>query len=403
MLMQITICGGGNAAHTLAGLLSSNPDLSVKIYAPLGDEAERWQAGMQQHGGILVNVGDENIIGRPEGVYRDPCPAVSGSQLVLFALPAFSHEQVLDQIAVYITPGAWIGALPARGGFDLCVRDILKERMHEIAVFGFQTLPWACRIQEYGQRVSILGTKALVDIAVWPPRQSADILSRLQEFLNIHLTPIPSFLSLSLADTGQLIHPGIMYGLFHTWDGKVYEKPCLFYQAVDERIAETLAQMSREVQSLRAALERRFPALDLSAVRPLIEWLRRSYTDTIEDSSTLQSSFTTNRSYKGLLTPMIKESNGFIPDFQARYLSEDVPYGLLVTRGIAQLAAVETPLLDKVISWAQEKLERQFLLDSNLNGVDLERTRSPQRYGFTTLDKFISEMQYIPLETDQKA
>jgi NAD/NADP octopine/nopaline dehydrogenase, alpha-helical domain len=395
--MQITICGGGNAAHTLAGLLSSRPDLSVSIYAPYDHEAERWQAGLQRNGGILVCTPERNILGKPQAVYSDARLAVQGSQLVLLALPAFAHELILEQIAGHIAPGAWVGALPARGGFDICIRNVLKERLDEMTIFGFQTLPWACRIQEYGQRVSILGTKAQVDLAVWPSKQAPELTARLHEYLGIPLNAIASFLSLTLADTGQLIHPGIMYGLFHDWDGQAYSQPRPFYQGVDEQAAETLEQMSQEVQALRAALERAAPGLDLSAARPLVEWLRRSYPESIEDNSTLQSSFVTNRSYAGLLAPMYGEGAGFMPDFHSRYLSEDVPYGLLVTRGIAELAGVETPVVDQVISWAQSRLGRKYLVDSKLGGPDLSLTRSPQRFGYTQLDRFISDMQYLPL------
>jgi hypothetical protein len=394
--MQITICGGGNAAHTLAGLLGSQPDLSVHIYAPYGDETQRWQRGLQKNSGLIVNTPNGEILGQPAAVYRDPALAVTGSQLVLLALPAFAHEPVLKQIAQFISPGAWLGALPARGGFDLCAGDILKERKGEITLFGFQTLPWACRIQEYGQKVSILGTKALVDLAAWPSKMAPVISSVLGDLLGVELHPIPSFLALTLADTGQLIHPGIMYGLFHNWDGVMYEKHRLFYQSVDEEIAGILQQMSREVGELRLALERDYPGLDLSAVRSVGDWLRRAYSKTIEDSSTLQSCFATNRSYTGLLAPMYESEKGFAPDFQSRYLSEDVPYGLLVTRGIAELAGIATPMIDRVLVWAQERLQRKYLVDSMLKGADLNLTRSPQRYGYKSLEQLMVDMQYLP-------
>ena len=199
-----------------------------------------------------------------------------------------------------------------------------------------------------------------------------------------------------MADTGQLIHPGIMYGLFHDWDGGPYEKPRLFYQGVDLNIAVVLQQMSDEIQSLRAALESYYPSLDLSAVRPIGDWLKLSYQAKIADSSTLQSSFATNSSYTGLLAPMQKTDGGFIPDFQARYLSEDVPYNLLVTRGIAELAGVSTPVIDQVLCWAQKRLEKEYLVSGKMQGADLYNTRSPQRYGFTNLHQFMQEMQYLP-------
>lgn len=394
--MQITICGGGNAAHTLAGLLGSREDLSVRVYAPFSDETERWQDGIRQNGGITVRTPERIIVGRPSAICRDPGTAVAGSQMVLLALPAFAHESILRQISPHLSPGAWVGALPARGGFDLCVRDILKERVSEISIFGFQTLPWACRIQEFGKRVTILGAKEQVDLTAWPSGMAPIISARLQELLSMTINPTASFLSLTLADTGQLIHPGIMYGLFHDWNGQPYDKPRLFYQGVDAGIAAILQQMSDEIQSLRATLEGYYPCLDLSAVRPLVDWLKLSYQANIADSSTLQSGFATNSSYSGLLAPMQKTDGGFIPDFQARYLSEDVPYNLLVTRGIVELAGVSTPVIDKVLSWAQKRLEKVYLTSGKMQGADLHNTRSPQRYGFTNLDRFMQEMQYLP-------
>lgn len=395
MTTQITICGGGNAAHTLAGLLSSRQELSVQVYIPFGNEAQLWQEGIQQNKGITVNTPTGTIQGQPSAVFQDPSAAVSGSKLVFVALPAFAHEPILKQIAAHISPGAWVGAIPARGGFDLCVRDVFKERLSEISIFGFQTLPWACRIQEFGKQTTILGAKKQVDITAWPSVMAPIISARLQELLSMAINPTASFLSLALADTGQIIHPGIMYGLFHDWTGHPYDKPRLFYQGVDANIAAVLQQMSDEIQSLRTALEGYYPNLDLSAVRPISDWLKLSYQTNIVDSSTLQSSFATNTSYTGLLAPMQKTNGGYIPDFQARYLSEDVPYNLLVTRGIAELAGVSTPVIDKVLSWAQNQLAKEYLTSGKMQGADLQYTRTPQRYGFTNLSQFMKKMQYL--------
>jgi hypothetical protein len=396
--MQITICGGGNAAHTLAGLLGSRPDLSVFIYAPFQDETERWQVGLQKNNGILVRSPGGEVLGRPAAVSRDPDQAVRGSQLILLALPAFAHEHILRQIVDYLSPGAWVGALPARAGFDICAREVLKERFSQITLFGLQTLPWACRIQEYGGCVSILGTKAQVDLAAFPAKLAPDVSTKISELLGVALSPISNFLSLTLADTGQIIHPGIMYGLFHRWKGQVYSEPRVFYQAVDEEVGGILQKMSQEAQALRNTLQRTYPGLNLTAVRSIGDWLQRSYPTSIQDSSTLHSSFATNRSYTGLLAPMRRSQKGFTPDFQSRYLSEDVPYGLLVMRGIAELAGVATPQIDHVISWAQDRLGKQYLVEHKLTGADISLTRSPQRYGYKSLDQLMQEMEYLPMK-----
>ena len=208
------------------------------------------------------------------------------------------------------------------------------------------------------------------------------------------MEPIGNFLSLTLAGTGQIIHPGVMYGQFHDWDGQPFEEAPPFYQGIDGTTGNLLQKLSDEIQTLRFDLEARFPDIDLSAVRPLDEWLYRSYADDITDPSSLQTSFVTNRSYAGLTVPMRTEDGGLVPEFQARYLSEDVPNGLLATRGIAELADVPTPIMDKVITWAQDRLDKEYLVDRKLRGRDVKDSRAPQRYGFLKLESMLKAMDY---------
>ena len=78
-----------------------------------------------------------------------------------------------------------------------------------------------------------------------------------------------------------------------------------------------------------------------------------------------------------------------VPDYQSRYLSEDVPYGLLVVRGIAELADLPTPIIDEVIVWAQAKMGREYLVDGKLQGCNVNTSRAPQCYAFRSLDEIV--------------
>ncbi len=387
--MQVTICGGGNAAHTLAALISARQGYRVNVYTPLDDEVERWRQGIEAGGGITVHSQDGVLAGHPHRVSDDPSAVVPGSQLVLLALPAFAHEIILKDIAPFLDDGVWVGALPARGGFDWAARDVLDNGKRSVILFGLQTLPWACRIREYGREVTILGTKSEVDLAAWPPNYAAQVAALLSDLLGLSICPISDFLSLTLANTGQLIHPGVMYGLFRDWDGRPYDEAPLFYQGIEVTTAHILDQLSDEVQSLRTRLEERFPALDLSAVLPLYNWLLRSYGDSIGDCSSLLNCFVTNSGYAGLRAPTRPTDDGLVPDFQARYLSEDVPYGLVVIRGIAELAELPMPNIDQLIAWSQEVLGKEYLVDGELKGRSVAVSRAPQRYGFRSLDEVL--------------
>lgn len=390
--MQITICGGGNAAHTATGLLSAREEHQVNVYISFEHEADQWRAGIAAQGGMKVNRSSGSIIGTPEEISTEAAEVIPGSELVLLALPAFAHETILKEIAPYIEDGTLVGALAARGCFDLCVMDVLGSRADKITQFGLQTLPWACRIKEYGREVDILGTKAKVEFATCPPRQAVELASFLSSQLDVNLEPMESFLSLTLAGTGQIIHPGVMYGLFHDWDGQVFAEAPLFYQGIDAHTADVLQSLSDEIQALRFSLAERYPSIDLQAVRPLDEWLCLSYADEIEDTSSLQTYFVTNRSYAGLKVPVVPTDGGLVPDFQARYLSEDVPFALLGTRGIAELAGEPTPTIDQVLNWSQDRLGKEYLIDGKLVGLDLASSRAPQRYGYQDLDSMIGAM-----------
>ena len=52
--MKITICGGGNATHALAGILSAHQSHQIAVYAPFGEESKRWQREIDAVGGLLV-------------------------------------------------------------------------------------------------------------------------------------------------------------------------------------------------------------------------------------------------------------------------------------------------------------------------------------------------------------
>jgi hypothetical protein len=384
---KITVCGGGNGAQTLAPIAAQNLGCAVDLYAPYGDEADHLRVASDAHGGIEAG-GAVTAKATPRRISADPADVIPGSQLVFLVLPAFAHESTLREIVAHLDRGAWVGALPARGGFDYCADAILRAAGREdVGLFGLQTLPWACRTLDYGRLVDVLGVKGVVDVATRPAAAADPIAALLEQALALPIHPAASLMALTLANTGQLIHPGIMYALFGEWDGAPLDADAipLFYHNLTADGAGVLAALSDEIQAIRRRLE---PPLDLSAVRPLYEWALRSYGHAIADPATLQSAFLTNRAYTGLQAPVREVEPGrYVPDLTARYLAEDVPYGLAVSRAIAVLAGVVTPMMDRVISWAGDCLGVDYL------GHDRAAARIPQKCDLMSLDELIAFAQ----------
>ncbi len=386
-MSKLTICGGGNAAHVLI-VLAANAGWEVDVFAPLADETERLQASLASNDGITVHFGDKTITGYARRISADPGEVIPGSELVLLAMPAFAHGPTLQAIADSLDPNVTLGALPARGGFDFQVRSILGAQGLSSRIFGLQTLPWACRIITYGQTAEVLGTKAEVSYAFGdafsPPTEASGLAKRLTSIFGLPLVPVASFLTLTLANTGQLIHPGIMYGLSRDKENTTFspDEIPLFYQGVDQSTADILQAMSDEVQTIAGELAAHLPDFNPQEVLSVHDWLLRSYPADIADGSTIRRAFNTNKAYVGLRLPTrVVGPDTFAVDYTARYLAEDVPYGLVVLRGIAELVGAATPTIDEVITWAQAHLKQQYLINGTLSGPDLAKTRAPQAYG----------------------
>jgi len=138
---KITICGGGNGAQTLVPIAACNLGCPVDVYASFADEAERLRAGIAAHGGLEVT-GAVQGKARPRRVSADPAEVIPGSDVVVLVLPAFAHESTLRQIVPFLDESTWVGAMPARGGFDYCAAQVLADAGSDVAVveLGYRNL-----------------------------------------------------------------------------------------------------------------------------------------------------------------------------------------------------------------------------------------------------------------------
>jgi len=386
--LSILICGGGNGAHAFAGAVAHR-GAAVHVYTPLQEEVDRWSSGglcMTCH----YTADGTSTAASPALVTTDPQAAAAGADIAIVVLPTSLHEGALRAVGPHLPPGtpigtvegAWWGRPPLGPGV-----------IDHLTFFGIDTLPWVARIRDYGKSVDIQGTKE-VWVASSPMGKGDEVASLLQRLVGVKFTRGSNLLSLFSLDLSLIIHPGLMYGKCKDWDGTPFDEAPLFYHGMDSHIAEVMEAMDAEAQGIKKALLARYPDLDLSDSLPTLEWLHDAYGDKIADKSTFQTSFTTNASYAGLRFP-VKDAPDApgkkVYQFDYRYLTADVPYGLLVMRGIAELLDCPTPTIDAAIVWAQERLGKEWLVDGKVAGGDLEQTRAPQKFGLRTLEELMAD------------
>jgi hypothetical protein len=209
---------------------------------------------------------------------------------------------------------------------------------------------------------------------------------------------------------GQILHPTITFGRYRDWDGVTpFPTPPLFYEGADQFTGDTLTEVSNDVLKIVREIVRRYPSIDLNGVKPVREWYETSYGDDIADKSSMHRILNTNKGYHGLTHPCkpVDPSNldaGYLPNFGYRYISEDIPCGLLVIKGIAELFDVPTPTIDQVLFWAQSQMGKEYLVEGGfVRGKDVAdgTTRCPQAYGIRDADAFMRECQYAASSASQ--
>ena len=387
--LQITICGCGNLGHVFAGLFGNRDDIHLNILVSTEEKAAQLNKTMMQTG-VTVHTPTDTVMGKPNLITADPSKAIPNAQLILLCVPSHIETQTLNRILPHITHTPYIGTIPAPGGFDWKARHLLKQHNKSATIFGLGYIPHMCKIAQYGQTVHVLGSKLINALVTMPSERTPEVCDIMSHLLQTPVIDLHYFLNMTLHPGNQLLHPGIMYDLFKDWNGTPLPEQPLFYESASTSAAELLQTMSDELITLKGALENQIPNLHLPFVFPLHQAIIYGYGEAIQNPATLHTTITTNRAYAGLRTPMIQQNDGWIPDWNSRFFHEDIPHGLVVLRGIADLLNISLPTIDTLLNWAQTKMNCEYLIHGQLTGKDIANSGAPSCYHIQTLQDLIA-------------
>jgi len=386
----VLCCGGGNAAQVATGLFAVRyKTIAVSFFA---DEAAKWKAALGEDEFELTIPGGQVMKSKPTDITNDPSVA-KDADVILLVVPSFAHGEYFEKFAPYMKPGTIVATMPARSGGDILFASKLGDKAKDMIFCGFETLPWACRFTEWGRKATVLGTKNNILAAVTPESAATKALAKLQGLLGVNpwVQQSPNNLGISLRNPGMVVHPGVMYGRWgpESWDGQPKDSKPLFYQGVDEFTETILVGMTDEVQTVCRKMESLVPGLSLKDACTLKQWYLDCYDGQMADTSSLKTCMNTNAAYDGLTHPCKEVDGKYMPDLKYRYVAEDVPTGLCFAKGLAEILEISTPVMDKVMLWAQSCIELEIMKDGKMCGKDVDKTRAPQGMGITTIEAFM--------------
>lgn len=386
------VCGGGHGGQVATCLFTAQ---GYKVTALSMGGGQKWADTVKEAGGMSCHFDlTGKVVGPvvPHLITADPS-AVQDCDVVFLIAPAPYHEQYFKQLKPHVREGTLFAVMPTGPGCDMLFKNAMGEKADKVGLVAFEVLPWACRVKEWGKTSNMLGTKESMGFAMMLANgmSNDECSSKMQAFFpTTIMQQHPSITSISLSSPGQIIHPGVMYGRWQNWDGQPMEEAPLLYEGICDFTAGVMEGISAEIMQIDKCLCS-LPHLDKrerqTSVKSLMELYVSCYKSTIADASTLRAAFNTNAPFKGAIHPMKEVEGGKVPDFQQRYMSEDVP-NLCFSKGLAELLGVKTPIMDKVIYWCQDKLKKEFLTkDGRMLGADVKESRAPQAFGVTTQEE----------------
>lgn len=333
--MNVCICGGGSLGHVCAGVLGSHQNVKVRIFTR---RPEDWQDTID-----VIAVDNRVFHSNIERISANPAEVIVGSDIIFLCLPGYAIEDELKQIKSYIGDAA-VGSIVCSTGFFFQAHKILGKNAK---LFGFQRTPFIARTEIYGHRANLLGYKSEVAIAV-ENISDVECFRRLVE--KLWITPcklLNNYYEVSLTNSNPILHTGRLYSMWKDWNGEVFDHNILFYKEWTEDASKILINMDQEFMQLLDKLP-----VSKGAIPSLLEYYE------CEDAQSLRNKISSIPAFQNITSPMIKIENGWIPDFNSRYFTEDFPFGLSYIKQLAQENNVATPIIDKVFEWGMSKCNR---------------------------------------------
>lgn len=339
---RVTVLGGGNTAFSIAAnlalaghdvLIWEHPDFAHTLN-PIRDDLTITLDGAARTGAAKL-----------AGVTTDPSLALAWSEVLLCSVPSYAHAPFAEQLAPHLKPGHILALLPGNLG-ALAFAELLRERgATGVIVAESDTAPYVCR-KSAPDRAVIWGEVSGLGIGVEPASQTGEVMPVLRALFP-GAVAYQSALEAGLSALNPVVHPpGVLMNA-----GRVERSRGEFYfydEGITPSVVKVIEALDAERRALGAAI-----GLELT---PVAEAFNSAGFGPKGD---LWSVINGSRMLTALRAP---------GQIDTRWLTEDIPYGLVTWSRLGDRLGVETPVMDALITLASATLGRDFRAEAR--GLD---------------------------------
>lgn len=340
--MKITICGGGNLGHVVAGFLSSQRENKVSL---LTTQPEKWSSYIE-----VNDINGKQFKGTIEKISAQPKEVIPDADIVLLCLPGFAIHDVLISIVSYLNPKTWVGTIVSSTGFFF---EALKILSNYQLLFGFQRVPFISRIINYGHIAELKGYKDYLNVAVENTGDKELVRATLEKLFKTPTHLLESYYEVALSNSNPLLHTARLYSMWKDWKpGVSYDNNPEFYSEWTIEAAELLITMDEEFQRLIKKI-----GLKEGAIPSVLKYYE------CKDAESLTNKFHSIPAFKGLFSPMtINKFGKYEPDLTSRYFIEDFPFGMRYIVETAETFHEKLSIIPIVYEWGHSLLNNEYLI-----------------------------------------
>lgn len=311
--MQVSIVGAGGIAFSYAAFLASRGHASL-LWSPSG------KRGTELASGARLNASSA-LQGTFAVAVASSVEELADADAVLVAVPAYGYRDVMDRIAPVLRNGQTV-ILSAHLSFAaIYLSKLLCALKIECPIVVWNTTASTGR-QTGPTSVSISLLRPKVEMAVIPTNAGNEALSLCQSLFGERFSLVDDMISVDLGNLNPAVHYGIaMFNLTRMelseeWAQQVHITPAVarFLEDLDRERLTVATAFGVSARSIHQAY----------AIPGKVE---------IGRLADMMRQIVATR--KGVNGPT---------SLNTRYVTEDVPYGLLTTVRLAELANVDVPL-----------------------------------------------------------
>ncbi|MGQ9585993.1 MAG: NAD/NADP octopine/nopaline dehydrogenase family protein [Anaerolineae bacterium] len=329
--MKTTVVGGGNTAFGLSASLKLRGFEVALLEAP---EFETSIQPVIEQGGIRIRGVVGEGLAEIDMVTTEAKKALDGAAIVFVCVPAYGHQRMAELIIPHLVGGQVVLLMPGNCGGALEFAQLVKKSGtgQRPMVAEAASCLFACR-KDGPAGVWVRGLKQGMPVAAFPARDTKQVVGVLKETFS-QFEEAAHVLETSLNNSNHMLHPpGVLFNLGLVQLAK--EDWGFFYQGLSPGVCQVMEAMDRERLEILGRL-------DLPKVT-LLDWLLRFYGHQGMKGDTVFEAVSTS--------PVHGPSKG-PRSIEHRYITEDVPFGLVPIASIGRELGVKTLAMDSVITLA---------------------------------------------------